>query len=68
MKKYRIALIETETFFGEKVKRYVIQERVALFWWVTIESMSTLSSARYYLGESGAMERRKKVKHIKVIE
>lgn len=68
MKKYRIALIETETFLGEKVKRYVIQERIALFWWVTIESMSTLSSARYYLGESGAIERRNNAITIKVIE
>ena len=66
MKKYRIVLIETTSAFGDPVKWYAIQVRVALFWWVTIETCGTLSQARYWLHKSGAPSRVERV--IKVIE
>lgn len=52
MKKYRIAVIATTTYFGEPVSCYAVQVRVALFWWVTIETMGQPCQARYYLKHS----------------
>ncbi len=66
MKKYRIVLIETTTSFGDPVKWYAAQLRVALFWWVTIHHFSQLHDARYWLNKSGAPNRKERI--IKVIE
>lgn len=66
MRHYRIALIETTTAFGDPVKRYAIQLRVAFFWWVTVEICGSLFQARYCLNESKAPMRKERI--IKVIE
>lgn len=66
MSKYRIVLIETTTAFGEPVKWYAVQKRVAFFWWVTVEGCGQLCQARYWLHKSGAPQRKEKV--IKVVE
>lgn len=64
--KYRIVMIDTETAFGHPVTWFAVQKRVAFFWWVTIERMSQLSQARYWLNKSGAPKRKEKV--LRVIE
>lgn len=66
MKKYRIVLIETTTAFGDTVKWYAVQLRVALFWWVTVETCGALSQARYWLNKSGAPQRKERI--IKIIK
>ena len=66
MKKHRIVLVETVTAFGDPVKWYAVQVRVALFWWVTVEHCGALSQARYWLHKSGAPSRKEKV--VKIIE
>lgn len=57
MRKYRIARIKTTTAFGDPVYWYAVQVRIAFFWWVTIETCGALSQARYYLNESGVVNR-----------
>ena len=64
--KYRIVIIDTETAFGTPVKWFAVQKRVAWFWWVTVERMSTLAQARYWLNKSGAPNRKEKV--LRVVE
>lgn len=64
--KHRIVLIETTSAFGDPVKWYAVQRRVALFWWVTIHHFSQLRDARYWLNKSGAPSRPEKI--IKVIK
>lgn len=64
MKRHRIAVIQTVTWYGVPIKRYAIQQRVALFWWVTIEQTDRLCQARYYLANSTG----KPEKVLKVIE
>lgn len=59
--KYRIVMIYTETAFGHHVKCFAVQKRVSFFWWVTVERMSQLSQARYWLNKSGATKRKEKV-------
>lgn len=66
MRKYRIAKIKTVTPFGDDVYRYAVQVRIALFWWVTIETCGTATQARYYLNKSGAIDR--PVEIIKIIK
>lgn len=65
MKKHRIVMVETSTAFGETVKWYAVQVRVAIFWWVTISYMSSLSMARYYI-RNGHQHKKEKV--VKVFE
>lgn len=66
MKKHRIVLVDTVTAFGDPVKWYAVQVRVAFFWWITIHHFSQLSQARYWLHKSGAPHKPEKV--VKVIE
>lgn len=65
MKRYRIALVETTTAFGDPVKWYAVQVRVALFWWVTVETCGQLCQARYWLNKSGAPHRKERI--IKIV-
>lgn len=65
MRKYRIALVETTSAFGDPVKWYAAQVRVAFFWWVTIHHFSQLNDARYWLNKSGAIHRKERI--IKIV-
>ena len=66
MKNFRIVMIDTETAFGHPVKWFAVQNRVALFWWVTVERMGTLVQARYWLNKSGVQNQKEKV--LRVVE
>lgn len=59
--KYRIVMIRTDTAFSDPVIWFAVQKRVALFWWVTVEKMSALDQARYWLNKSGDHKRKEKV-------
>lgn len=64
--KYRIVMIDTESAFGHPVRWFAVQKRVAWFWWVTVERMSTLDQARHWMNKSGAHKRKEKV--LRVVE
>ena len=65
MKKYRIAIIQTETFFGDPVKRYAVQVRVALFWWVTIAHADQIVQAKCIIKNKSGRKPEKVLKVIK---
>lgn len=47
--KYRVAIVEWSTFFGERRKTAAVQQRVAFFWWVTLTHCETVRMARTYI-------------------
>lgn len=55
--KYRIAVVDWHTAFGDVVRGPAVQIRVAFFWWVTITHCNSFEEAKTYINN---MKKRKK--------
>lgn len=62
--RYRIALIEWRTAFGDKVQSPSVQKRVAFFWWVTLTHCESVKQAHTYIGN---IEKKPPEKIIKIL-
>ncbi len=65
MVKYRIALIDWTTAFGDVVRSPSVQVRVGLFWWVTLTHCETKAQAQTYITN---LRKRKPEKLVKVMK
>lgn len=63
MAKYRIAIVDWTSVFGDVVRSPAVQVRVAFFWWVTITHCDSVEQAKTYIKN---MKKRKKDIFIKV--
>lgn len=57
MAKYRIAIVDWHTEFGDVVRSPAVQVRVAFFWWVTITHCNAVEEAKTYIK---SMQKKKK--------
>lgn len=57
MMKYRIAVVDWHTAFGDVVRSPAVQVRVAFFWWVTITHCNSATDAKTYIN---SMKKKKK--------
>ncbi len=65
MAKYRIALIDWTTPFGDVVRSPSVQVRVGLFWWVTLTHCETKAQAQVYIAN---VQKRKPEKLVRVMQ
>ncbi|TIM24819.1 MAG: hypothetical protein E5Y74_00030 [Mesorhizobium sp.] len=65
MRKYRIALIEWQTVFGDKIRSPSVQVRVGLFWWLTLTHCETVKQANFYIE---SVKKRKAEKVIRILK
>lgn len=63
MMKYRIAIVDWHTAFGDVVRCPAVQIRVAFFWWATITHCDSITQAKTYIE---SQKKRKKDVFIKV--
>ncbi len=61
MAKYRVAIVEWTTVFGEKVLSPSPQVRVGFFWWVTLTHCESVKQALIYI--ENVKKRKKEIVH-----
>ena len=65
MAKYRIALIDWTTVFGDVVRSPSVQVRVGFFWWVTLTHCESKTQAQTYINNRIKREPEKLIRVMK---